>query len=45
MVGPEGKGYNPAPFCHKFEDTGIRPNILTGECFKNKKNKNNLKGE
>ena len=28
-----GKGYNPAPYCHYYEETGKRPNILTQECF------------
>lgn len=27
-------GYNPAPYCHYFEDTGNRPNVLSQECFK-----------
>lgn len=39
MVGAGGTGYNPAPFCHYFEDTGNRANILTQKCFKPKKSK------
>lgn len=34
MVGAEGAGYNPAPACYLYEDTGERPRILTGECYK-----------
>lgn len=33
MVGPGGVGYNPAPCCWCYEDTGKWPNILTQECF------------
>lgn len=33
MTGANGGGYNPAPTCYLFEDTGRRPNILTQECF------------
>ena len=32
-----GQGYNPAPYCHLYEDTGKRPNALTQECFAKKK--------
>lgn len=32
MAGPEG--YNPAPYCHLYEDECKRPNVLTQECFK-----------
>ncbi len=32
-------GYNPAPYCHYFEDTGKRANILTQECFEKRKPK------
>ena len=32
-----GGGYNPAPSCQCFEDTGKRPNILTQECFSKRK--------
>ena len=39
-----GQGYNPAPYCHLFEDTGKRPNVLTQECFaKRQKNKGVIK--
>lgn len=27
------EGYNPSPYCHLYEDTGQRPNVLTQECF------------
>lgn len=33
-------GYNPSPFCHYFEDTGERPNVLTQECFQSRKKHN-----
>lgn len=33
MVGANGQGYNPAPCCWCYEDTGRRPTILTQECF------------
>lgn len=33
MVGAGGMGYNPAPSCWKFEDTGERPNVLSQSCF------------
>ena len=28
-----GGGYNPIPCCHRLEDTGVRANPLTCECF------------
>lgn len=37
MVGDFGMGYNPAPSCHRYEDTGRRPNILTQDCFELRK--------
>ena len=27
------QGYNPYPYCHYYEETQKRPNILTQECF------------
>ena len=36
-IGPNGIGYNPAPSCYLYEDTGRRPNILTQECFEPRK--------
>lgn len=36
MIGQDGVGYNPYPYCHYHEDTGKRPNILTQECYKAK---------
>lgn len=48
MVGENGVGYNPFPFCHCYEDTGKRPRILTQECFeprrKRTRNKKTQKG-
>jgi hypothetical protein len=32
-----GAGYNPAPYCHLWEDTGRTPNILTQECYEKRK--------
>lgn len=32
-----GQGYNPAPYCHCFEDTGKQPKILTQECFEKRR--------
>lgn len=37
MVGTNGTGFNPAPSCWRFEDTGKRPNVLTQECYEPKK--------
>ena len=37
MVGADGAGYNPAPYCHCYEDTGKPANILTQECFQPKR--------
>lgn len=37
MVGANGAGYNPAPYCHCYEDTGKPANILTQECFQAKR--------
>lgn len=34
-----GQGYNPAPYCHLYEDIGKRPNILTQECFEKRQKK------
>lgn len=36
-------GYNPAPYCHYYEDTGGRPNPLSQQCFKNRKSANTKK--
>ena len=30
------QGYNPYPYCHYYEETQKRPNILTQECFHKK---------
>lgn len=38
-VTREGKGYNPAPYCHKYEDTGERANVLTQNCLVKRKKK------
>lgn len=27
-------GYNPAPTCRLYEDTGARPNFMTQDCFR-----------
>lgn len=32
-MGADGAGYNPAPYCRCYEDTGKPANILTQECF------------
>lgn len=37
MVSAAGKGYNPAPYCHYYEDSGKHPNILSQECFEKRK--------
>ncbi len=48
MVGADGAGYNPAAYCHCYEDTGKPANILTQECFEPRKkrarNKKTQKG-
>ena len=36
-------GYNPAPYCHKYEDTGEPSSILTGKCFCKRNNKKSEK--
>lgn len=37
-------GYNPAPYCHCWEDTGKSPSILTQECFESRKRKKDRDG-
>lgn len=37
MAGANGTGFNPAPSCWLYEDTGRRPTILTQECFESKR--------
>lgn len=39
MVGNFGAGYNPAPSCYCYEDTGKSPKVLTQECFEPRKGK------
>lgn len=40
-----GSGYNPFPYCHKFEETGERCNPLTFECFEKLTHQQEDKGE
>ena len=39
VVGPDGKGYNPAPYCHRFKGEGKRPDVLGQGCYKPRRSK------
>ncbi len=34
MTDENGQGYNPAPFCHRWEDEGKSPDYFNKSCFK-----------
>lgn len=34
MADNNGQGYNPAPFCHCYEDEGKSPDYFGKSCFK-----------
>lgn len=37
MVGKDGRGCNPYPYCHLYEDKGESPRVFTRECFERRK--------
>lgn len=40
MTGKGGVGYNPAPYCHLYEDTGERPDPIFRKCYERRKKPN-----